>query len=86
VILIDIRAAEKGKQLFRFCKAFSIQAITFQDSLIYLIGKGIPRPASFGHTKDIVEQQERRPTLIKTLVFEKEKTDQAGKIPSNFPP
>lgn len=37
--VIDIKAAEKGARFVRFCDAFSIPVITFQDSPAYLIGK-----------------------------------------------
>jgi acetyl-CoA carboxylase carboxyltransferase component len=37
--VIDIKAAEKGARFVRFCDAFNIPVITFQDSPAYLIGK-----------------------------------------------
>ena len=37
--VIDIKAAEKGARFLRFCDAFNIPIITFQDSPAYLIGK-----------------------------------------------
>lgn len=37
--VIDIKAAEKGARFVRFCDAFNIPIITFQDSPAYLIGK-----------------------------------------------
>ena len=37
--VIDIKAAEKGARFIRFCDAFNIPIITFQDSPAYLIGK-----------------------------------------------
>lgn len=37
--VIDIKASEKGARFVRFCDAFSIPVITFQDSPAYLIGK-----------------------------------------------
>jgi acetyl-CoA carboxylase carboxyltransferase component len=37
--VIDIKAAEKGARFVRFCDAFKIPIITFQDSPAYLIGK-----------------------------------------------
>lgn len=37
--LIDINAAEKAARFVRFCDAFNIPVVTFQDSPAYLIGK-----------------------------------------------
>ncbi|MDP6178739.1 MAG: carboxyl transferase domain-containing protein, partial [Desulfatiglandales bacterium] len=37
--VIDIKGAEKGARFVRFCDAFNIPVITFQDSPAYLIGK-----------------------------------------------
>ena len=37
--VIDIKGAEKGARFVRFCDAFNIPIITFQDSPAYLIGK-----------------------------------------------
>ena len=37
--VIDIKASEKGARFVRFCDAFNIPVITFQDSPAYLIGK-----------------------------------------------
>ncbi|MBI4767036.1 MAG: acyl-CoA carboxylase subunit beta [Deltaproteobacteria bacterium] len=37
--VIDIKAAEKAARFVRFCDAFNIPIITFQDSPAYLIGK-----------------------------------------------
>ena len=37
--VIDIKAAEKGARFVRFCDAFNIPIVTFQDSPAYLIGK-----------------------------------------------
>lgn len=37
--VIDIKAAEKGARFVRFCDAFNIPIMTFQDSPAYLIGK-----------------------------------------------
>lgn len=37
--VIDIKAAEKAARFVRFCDAFNIPVITFQDSPGYLIGK-----------------------------------------------
>ena len=37
--VIDIKAAEKGARFVRFCDAFNIPIITFQDSPAYLIGR-----------------------------------------------
>ena len=37
--VIDVKAAEKGARFVRFCDAFNIPIITFQDSPAYLIGK-----------------------------------------------
>lgn len=37
--VIDIKAAEKGARFVRFCDAFNIPIISFQDSPAYLIGK-----------------------------------------------
>ena len=37
--VIDIKAAEKGARFVRFCDAFNIPVITFQDSPAYLIGR-----------------------------------------------
>ncbi len=37
--VIDIKGAEKGARFVRFCDAFNIPLITFQDSPGYLIGK-----------------------------------------------
>ncbi|MBW1734623.1 MAG: acyl-CoA carboxylase subunit beta [Deltaproteobacteria bacterium] len=37
--VIDIKAAEKGARFVRFCDAFNIPIVTFQDSPGYLIGK-----------------------------------------------
>jgi acetyl-CoA carboxylase carboxyltransferase component len=39
--VIDIKAAEKGARFVRFCDAFNIPVITFQDSPGYLIGRGM---------------------------------------------
>lgn len=39
--VIDIKAAEKAARFVRFCDAFGIPLITFQDSPGYLIGKGM---------------------------------------------
>lgn len=37
--VIDIKAAEKAARFVRFCDAFNIPVITFQDSPAYLIGR-----------------------------------------------
>lgn len=37
--VIDIKGAEKGARFVRFCDAFNIPLISFQDSPAYLIGK-----------------------------------------------
>ncbi|KPK26432.1 MAG: hypothetical protein AMK69_12070 [Nitrospira bacterium SG8_3] len=37
--VIDIKAAEKGARFVRFCDAFNIPIISFQDTPAYLIGK-----------------------------------------------
>jgi len=37
--VIDIKGAEKGARFVRFCDAFNIPIVTFQDSPAYLIGK-----------------------------------------------
>jgi acetyl-CoA carboxylase carboxyltransferase component len=37
--VIDIKGAEKGARFVRFCDAFNIPIISFQDSPAYLIGK-----------------------------------------------
>jgi len=37
--VIDIKGAEKGARFVRFCDAFNIPVISFQDSPAYLIGK-----------------------------------------------
>ncbi len=37
--VIDIKAAEKAARFVRFCDAFNIPIVTFQDSPAYLIGK-----------------------------------------------
>jgi acetyl-CoA carboxylase carboxyltransferase component len=37
--VIDIKAAEKGARFIRFCDAFNIPIVTFQDTPAYLIGK-----------------------------------------------
>lgn len=37
--VIDIKAAEKGARFVRFCDAFNIPIMTFQDSPAYLIGQ-----------------------------------------------
>jgi acetyl-CoA carboxylase carboxyltransferase component len=39
--VIDIKAAEKAARFVRFCDAFNIPVITFQDSPGYLIGRGM---------------------------------------------
>lgn len=41
--VIDIKAAEKGARHVRFCDAFNIPVITFQDSPAYLIGREMER-------------------------------------------
>jgi len=41
--VIDIKAAEKAARFVRFCDAFNIPIITFQDSPAYLIGKEMER-------------------------------------------
>lgn len=43
--VIDIKAAEKGARFVRFCDAFNIPVITFQDSPAYLIGREMERGA-----------------------------------------
>jgi acetyl-CoA carboxylase carboxyltransferase component len=37
--VIDIKGAEKGARFVRFCDAFNIPIVTFQDSPAYLIGR-----------------------------------------------
>lgn len=39
--VIDIKASEKAARFVRFCDAFGIPVITFQDSPAYLIGKAM---------------------------------------------
>lgn len=41
--VIDIKAAEKGARFVRFCDAFNIPIVSFQDSPAYLIGKEMER-------------------------------------------
>lgn len=41
--VIDIKAAEKGARFVRFCDAFNIPIITFQDSPAYMIGREMER-------------------------------------------
>lgn len=41
--VIDIKAAEKGARFVRFCDAFNIPIITFQDSPAYMIGQEMER-------------------------------------------
>ena len=41
--VIDIKAAEKGARFVRFCDAFNIPVITFQDAPAYLIGREMER-------------------------------------------
>jgi acetyl-CoA carboxylase carboxyltransferase component len=41
--LIDIKAAEKAARFVRFCDAFNVPILTFQDSPAYLIGESMER-------------------------------------------